>query len=59
MIDMNEAKKALREFQGGVGANAVHKESQIIAEEVRKVAMKQGDNLVLGKVGAKYDSIKN
>ena len=59
MIDADEAKKTLREFQGGVGANAVHKESQIIAEEVREVAMEQGDNLVLGKVGAKFDSIKN
>ena len=59
MIDADEVKKTLREFQGGVGANAVHKESQIIAEEVREVAMEQGDNLVLGKVGAKYDSIKN
>ena len=58
IIDADEAKKVLPEYAGGIGANAVHQESKIIAEQVRALAMRNKDNLVLGKIGADYDALK-
>ena len=58
IIDADEAKKVLPEYAGGIGANAVHQESKIIAEQVRALAMRNKDNLVLGKIGADYDALR-
>ena len=51
IIDPDEAKKLLPEYQGGVGANAVHSESKAIIELVQEIAMEQGDNIVIPTVG--------
>ena len=52
IIDPDEAKKALPEFRGGVGANSVHHESKLLSEMVQNIAIKNGDNLVIPTVGA-------
>ena len=58
IIDPDEAKKIFPEFQGGVGGNAVHRESKALIDEVDEVAIKRGDNLVYPKVGGKPDKIR-
>jgi len=58
IIDSDEAKKLLPEFQGGIGANAVHHESKVISNKVLDYAVERGDNLVLPRVGANPDSIR-
>jgi predicted ABC-type ATPase len=58
IIDPDEAKKILPEYQGGVGANAVHKESQQISQMVQEVAVAEGDNLVIPTVGDKADKVR-
>jgi len=58
IIDADEAKKVLPEYEGGVGANAVHQESQAIASLVEQEAIKEGDNLVIGTIGDKPDKIR-
>jgi len=58
IIDPDEAKKIFPEFQGGVGGNAVHRESKALIDKVDEVAMKRGDNLVYPKVGGKPDVIR-
>tara|TARA_R110000796_G_scaffold10837_1_gene36370 strand:- start:47 stop:1360 length:1314 start_codon:yes stop_codon:yes gene_type:complete len=52
IIDPDEAKKALPEFRGGVGANSVHHESKLLSEMVQNIAIKNGDNIVIPTVGA-------
>ena len=51
IIDPDEAKKVLPEFEGGIGANAVHAESKVIMQGVEKRALENGDNIVLPTVG--------
>jgi len=58
IIDPDEAKKIFPEFQGGIGGNAVHRESKALIEDVNEIAMARGDNLVYPKVGAKPDKIR-
>jgi predicted ABC-type ATPase len=58
IIDADEAKKVLPEYQGGVGSNATHHESKVLSNEVMDVAMARGDNLVLPKVGGNPDAIR-
>ena len=61
LIDADEAKKLLPEFDGGNGANAVHEESAEIAERIMlNEALKEGKNIVLpmlGKNMAKVDKL--
>ena len=57
VIDSDEAKKMLPEYEGGIGANAVHEESSDIAERVLNLALEFGDNVVIPKVGGKPGSI--
>lgn len=59
IIDPDEAKKVLPEYQGGVGANAVHFESQALTEDVAEIAMARGDNLLFPTVGGKPEKIRN
>ena len=59
IIDPDEAKKVLPEFQGGIGGNAVHVESQEIISDVAKIAIARGDNLVIPTVGAKSEKLRN
>lgn len=51
IIDADEAKKIIPEYDGGIGANAVHEESSILADEVVVRALEEGTNIVLPKVG--------
>ena len=58
IVDSDEAKKLLPEFQGGIGANAVHHESKVISNKVLDYAVERGDNLVLPRVGANPDTVR-
>jgi len=58
LIDSDEAKKLIPEFDGGWGAGRVHEESSDIADTLLKDAVLDGENIVIPKVGGKYDSIK-
>ena len=58
IIDPDEAKKILPEFNDGVGASAVHEESGYLAEIVMAKALEDGVNMVIPKVGGKPDSIR-
>ena len=58
IIDADEAKAVLPEFDGGIGANAVHSESSRLALRMLDTAIENGDNIVLPKTGAKSDSIE-
>jgi hypothetical protein len=52
LIDADEAKKLLPEFEAGKGADLVHVESADIAEgPLLRRAMRAGDNIVLPMVG--------
>ena len=59
IIDPDEAKKVLPEFAGGLGGNAVHKESKYINNFVLEKAIKKGDNLLIPTIGARPDKIRN
>ncbi|MEL6289629.1 MAG: zeta toxin family protein, partial [Pseudomonadota bacterium] len=56
-IDADEVKKTLPEYDGGIGAHAVHEESSDVAEDILIKAMREGDNIVLPKVGGNPASI--
>lgn len=67
IIDSDMAKERLPEFieSNGQRADQVHLESQIISEEVLKIAIQNGDNMILPIVGkseksimSKYDRLK-
>lgn len=51
VIDSDMAKEEIPEFDNGLGANAVHRESQDIIYDVLAEATKNGDNIVLPIVG--------
>jgi len=51
MVDSDEAKKVLPEFEGGIGANAVHAESTLLAELVMREVITAGDNVVIPRTG--------
>ena len=57
VIDSDVAKKLLPEYQGGIGANAVHRESKNISERVLDLALEFGDNIIIPKVGDEEASI--
>jgi len=58
VVDSDDAKKLIPEFQGGVGANAVHEESSAITEEALRRLLPTQDNLVLPLVGANLESMR-
>ena len=55
IIDSDMAKERLPEFieSNGQRADQVHTESQLISEEVLKIAIENGDNMILPIVGNK------
>lgn len=68
IIDSDMAKERLPEFieSNGQRADQVHTESQLISEEVLKIAIENGDNMILPIVGkseksimSKYDRLKD
>jgi|TARA_Y100000015_G_scaffold32519_1_gene32360 adenylate kinase family enzyme len=58
IVDADEAKKLLPEYEGGIGANAIHEESSLMSDILLKTLLEEGDNLVLPKVGGKAESIE-
>ena len=58
LIDSDAAKERLPEYGGGIGATAVHDESDMIATGVVRRAMRAGDNLVLPVVGKTLDNAR-
>lgn len=59
VIDSDDAKEMLPEFNGGIGAGAVHKESSDIVDLlVYPRALVNGDNIVLPLVGKNANKIR-
>lgn len=58
IIDADEAKKLIPEYERGIGANAVHEESSELIDEVLTRAVIAGENMVLPKVGGSAASIE-
>ena len=59
ILDSDEIKKALPEYNGGIGASAVHQESSDLAKTLQSLMINQGSNIVLPKVGHTASSIRN
>ena len=58
IVDVDDAKTVIPEYQNGIGANAVHEESSLMGTAVLRRLISNGDNLVIPKVGHKLDSIE-
>lgn len=58
IVDGDDAKKVIPEFDGGVGASAVHEESGKLSEQVLLDMLDKGDNVILPLVGGSPDSIE-
>lgn len=59
VIDNDEAKKMIPQFNDGWGAGAVHKESQDISDKIFLRSVFDGENIVLPKVGADAEKLIN
>ena len=51
IVDSDDAKKIIPEYAGGVGANAVHDEASMLANNVRSDLISEGKNILLPRVG--------
>lgn len=58
IVDGDDAKKVIPEFDGGVGASAVHEESGKLSEQVLLDMLDKGDNVILPLVGGSPGSIE-
>jgi phage-related protein (TIGR01555 family) len=58
IVDGDDAKKVIPEFDGGLGASAVHEESGMIAANVLSAMLDKGDNVILPLVGGSPGSIE-
>ena len=58
ILDSDEIKKGLPEYEGGIGASAVHEESSDLAKILQSLMIEQGTNIVLPKVGHTASSIR-
>ena len=56
--DSDLVKERLPEFEGGLNANGVHKESAWIASEIIARAIAKGDNMVIPRVGSSGGSVR-
>ena len=59
VIDSDEAKKQLPEYNDGWGAGAVHKESQRISEQQLLTALEKGENITYPRVGGDTTELIN
>ena len=62
IIDSDFVKERLPEYDGGIGAQAVHVESKDIASIIQDKAMANGDNIILpivGSSGNKVEQLQN
>ena len=53
IVDSDDAKTIIPEYNNGVGANAVHKESKLLANDVMADMIVNGKNLVIPRIGSK------
>ncbi|NKE43908.1 hypothetical protein HB662_03905 [Roseomonas frigidaquae] len=51
LVDADDIKARIPEFRGGIGANAVHRESSRLAAEILEEAKIRGDRVALPMVG--------
>lgn len=58
ILDSDEIKQTLPEFEGGIGAAAVHEESSDLADRVEAALRANGTNIVYPKVGGNPASIR-
>lgn len=58
IIDADEIKKTIPEFEGGIGASAVHEESSVYTQGLEAALRQEGANVVFPKVGAGQASIE-
>lgn len=58
ILDSDEIKKTIPEYDGGVGASAVHEESSDLAKTLQSLMIERGTNIVLPKVGHNASSIR-
>jgi len=56
--DPDDAKKVIPEYEGGRAANAVHDESSDISAEVLKRLVRDGENLVIPRVGHDLEKMR-
>lgn len=59
IVDNDEAKKQLPEFNNGFGADLVHRESQDISNAQMLECFKMHENVVIPKVGSNYKKIED
>ena len=52
LVDNDEAKKMIPQYNDGWGASVVHEESQVISDFAFRTAIAQHENIVLPKVGS-------
>lgn len=58
IVDCDEAKKLLPEFNDGWGATIVHQESQAINDKLREMATEKKENIIYPIVGSNYEKLK-
>jgi hypothetical protein len=58
IVDSDEAKKVIPEYQGGLGTGAVHEESTVLAGDVLKRLVPGSTNIMLPKVGNNPEIIR-
>lgn len=58
IVDSDEIKKTLPEFEGGIGAAAVHKESSDLSRALFAEMLEEGTNITFPKVGDDPASIR-
>lgn len=59
ILDNDEVKKMIPEWDEGIGAGAVHEESsQILEERVMQKVLADGENVIIPKIGSKIGSIE-
>jgi len=58
ILDSDEIKKSIPEFDRGAGAAAVHEESSDLSKSLQALVISKGSNVVLPKVGDNPVSIK-
>ncbi len=59
LIDSDDAKKKMPEYNNGILATAVHEESSNIAEEVFGRAIANSDNIIMPVVGKTFNTLNN
>lgn len=58
IIDADEAKKLIPEYNEGWGSSRVHRESKLIIGELINNSIKNNENIVIPVVGSKYQEVE-